>query len=197
MLRTRLGFSGEIRAAGDFLYDQLAFMHRVGIDAFRGLRQDHAGAVPPRARARCALSISRAPTGRKRSAICERPARTYPLGHEVSADDFYCPKCGKVVGKALPANEPHDRAWGIEMFPGHGQSKTAFQYPKRTLAPFCDARGRSPGATGQGSVRYFRRSVTQDDVIVSFEHLLLQFTRKISGSKMRPALLLRACSRGR
>ena len=34
MLRTRLGFQGEIRAVGDYLYDQLAFMHRVGIDAF-------------------------------------------------------------------------------------------------------------------------------------------------------------------
>ena len=34
MLRTRLGFTGEIRATGDFLYDQLAFMARVGIDAF-------------------------------------------------------------------------------------------------------------------------------------------------------------------
>ena len=34
LLRTRLAFQGEIRAVGDFLYDQLAFMHRVGIDAF-------------------------------------------------------------------------------------------------------------------------------------------------------------------
>lgn len=34
MLRTRMGFTGEIRAAGHYLYDQLAFMHRVGIDAF-------------------------------------------------------------------------------------------------------------------------------------------------------------------
>ena len=34
LLRTRLGFGGEIRASGDFLYDQLAFMHRVGIDGF-------------------------------------------------------------------------------------------------------------------------------------------------------------------
>jgi uncharacterized protein (DUF934 family) len=34
MLRTRLGFTGEIRAVGEFLYDQIAFMHRVGIDAF-------------------------------------------------------------------------------------------------------------------------------------------------------------------
>jgi uncharacterized protein (DUF934 family) len=34
MLRTRQGFEGEIRAAGHFLYDQIAFMRRVGIDAF-------------------------------------------------------------------------------------------------------------------------------------------------------------------
>jgi len=34
MLRTRLGFTGEIRAVGPYLYDQIAFMRRVGIDAF-------------------------------------------------------------------------------------------------------------------------------------------------------------------
>jgi uncharacterized protein (DUF934 family) len=34
LLRTRLRFSGEIRASGDFLYDQLAYMARVGFDAF-------------------------------------------------------------------------------------------------------------------------------------------------------------------
>ena len=34
LLRTRLRFKGEIRASGDFLYDQLAFMTRVGFDAF-------------------------------------------------------------------------------------------------------------------------------------------------------------------
>ena len=34
MLRTRLRFKGEIRAGGDFLYDQLAFLVRVGFDAF-------------------------------------------------------------------------------------------------------------------------------------------------------------------
>jgi uncharacterized protein (DUF934 family) len=34
MLRTRLGYRGEIRAAGDFLADQLAFMARVGFDGF-------------------------------------------------------------------------------------------------------------------------------------------------------------------
>ncbi len=39
MLRTRLGFKGEIRAVGHFLYDQLAFMARTGFDAFE-VRQD-------------------------------------------------------------------------------------------------------------------------------------------------------------
>lgn len=34
MLRTRMGFRGEIRASGHYLYDQLAFMARVGFDAF-------------------------------------------------------------------------------------------------------------------------------------------------------------------
>jgi uncharacterized protein (DUF934 family) len=34
LLRTRLKFAGEIRARGDFLYDQIAFLKRVGVDAF-------------------------------------------------------------------------------------------------------------------------------------------------------------------
>jgi uncharacterized protein (DUF934 family) len=34
LLRTRLGYANELRATGDFLYDQIAFMTRVGIDAF-------------------------------------------------------------------------------------------------------------------------------------------------------------------
>jgi uncharacterized protein (DUF934 family) len=34
LLRTRLKFAGEIRASGDFLYDQIAFLVRVGFDAF-------------------------------------------------------------------------------------------------------------------------------------------------------------------
>lgn len=33
-LRTRLGFTGEVRAVGDFLYDQLNYQHRVGFDAW-------------------------------------------------------------------------------------------------------------------------------------------------------------------
>jgi uncharacterized protein (DUF934 family) len=34
LLRTRLGFTGEIRAVGDFLYDQVNYQHRVGFDAW-------------------------------------------------------------------------------------------------------------------------------------------------------------------
>ena len=34
MLRTRLNYTGEIRAAGHFLYDQIAFLTRVGFDSF-------------------------------------------------------------------------------------------------------------------------------------------------------------------
>ncbi len=34
MLRTRLGFTGEIRAVGDFLYDQVNYQHRTGFNAW-------------------------------------------------------------------------------------------------------------------------------------------------------------------
>ena len=34
LLRTRFGFKGEIRAVGDFLYDQIAYQRRVGFDAW-------------------------------------------------------------------------------------------------------------------------------------------------------------------
>jgi uncharacterized protein (DUF934 family) len=34
MLRTRLGFTGQVRAMGDFLYDQIAYQKRVGFDAW-------------------------------------------------------------------------------------------------------------------------------------------------------------------
>ena len=34
MLRKRLGFKGEIRGSGHFLYDQIAFMDRSGFDAY-------------------------------------------------------------------------------------------------------------------------------------------------------------------
>jgi len=34
IFRTRLGFTGELRASGDVLPDQIAFMRQVGFDAF-------------------------------------------------------------------------------------------------------------------------------------------------------------------
>jgi uncharacterized protein (DUF934 family) len=34
MLRTRLGFTGQVRAVGDFIFDQLAYQRRVGFDAW-------------------------------------------------------------------------------------------------------------------------------------------------------------------
>lgn len=34
ILRTRLGYAGEIRAVGDFLFDQVNYQHRVGFDAW-------------------------------------------------------------------------------------------------------------------------------------------------------------------
>jgi uncharacterized protein (DUF934 family) len=34
ILRTRLNFKGEIRAVGDFLFDQVNYQHRVGFDAW-------------------------------------------------------------------------------------------------------------------------------------------------------------------
>ncbi len=34
LLRTRLGFKGEVRAMGDFLFDQIAYQKRVGFDAW-------------------------------------------------------------------------------------------------------------------------------------------------------------------
>ncbi|HBF97007.1 MAG TPA: oxidoreductase [Alphaproteobacteria bacterium] len=34
LLRERFGYKGELRAVGNVLFDQLAFMHRCGFDAF-------------------------------------------------------------------------------------------------------------------------------------------------------------------
>lgn len=34
MLRQRLNFTGEVRATGHFLYDQIAYMRRVGFNAW-------------------------------------------------------------------------------------------------------------------------------------------------------------------
>jgi uncharacterized protein (DUF934 family) len=64
MLRTRLGFEGEVRAAGDFLFDQIAFLARVGFDAFE-VRQDFALADFRRALGEISHPYQPAADGRK------------------------------------------------------------------------------------------------------------------------------------
>lgn len=53
VLRARLHFTGEIRATGHFLIDQIAFLQRVGVDAFD---------LPPHISIADALTASRAIT---------------------------------------------------------------------------------------------------------------------------------------
>ncbi|HVV63875.1 MAG TPA: DUF934 domain-containing protein [Rhizomicrobium sp.] len=64
MLRTRFGYRGEIRATGDFLYDQLAFMARVGFDAWEA-RQDFRLEDFRRAMGEITLAYQPAADGRK------------------------------------------------------------------------------------------------------------------------------------
>ncbi len=64
MLRTRFGYKGEIRAAGDFLYDQLAYMARTGFDAWE-VRQDFALADFQRAMSEMTDVYQPAADGRK------------------------------------------------------------------------------------------------------------------------------------
>lgn len=53
VLRTRMHFTGEIRAVGHFLIDQIAFLARVGVDAFD---------LPPHVTIADAIAASRAIT---------------------------------------------------------------------------------------------------------------------------------------
>jgi uncharacterized protein (DUF934 family) len=64
MLRTRFGYKGEIRATGDFLFDQIAFMARTGFDAWE-VRQDFTLDDFHRAMAEITAPYQPAPDGRK------------------------------------------------------------------------------------------------------------------------------------
>jgi uncharacterized protein (DUF934 family) len=64
MLRTRFGYQGEIRAAGDFLFDQIAFMARTGFDAWE-VRQDFTLDDFRRAMGEITAPYQPAPDGRK------------------------------------------------------------------------------------------------------------------------------------
>ncbi|HVZ91923.1 MAG TPA: DUF934 domain-containing protein [Rhizomicrobium sp.] len=74
MLRTRFGYAGEVRATGDFLYDQLAFMARVGFDAWE-VRQDFALEDFRRAMGEITLAYQPAADGRR----TVRELRSFPL----------------------------------------------------------------------------------------------------------------------
>lgn len=45
LLRSRYGFTGEIRAIGGFITDQVFYLHRVGVDAFELKDQDQLNAA--------------------------------------------------------------------------------------------------------------------------------------------------------
>lgn len=65
-LREQLGFTGEIRAVGNVLRDQLLFMQRCGIDTFE-LESDHAAADFQQAITE--ISVFYQPTGDGRSPV--------------------------------------------------------------------------------------------------------------------------------
>ena len=46
LLRTRLGYKGEIRVTGHVLKDQVAFFARVGVDSFRSSPSGHRNRCP-------------------------------------------------------------------------------------------------------------------------------------------------------
>ncbi len=64
MLRTRFDYKGEIRAIGDFLFDQIAFMARTGFDAWE-VRQDFTLDDFQRALTEITTPYQPAPDGRK------------------------------------------------------------------------------------------------------------------------------------
>jgi len=47
LLRDRYGFTGEIRARGDFIRDQVYFLGRVGVNAFEPTNTSHLDALLP------------------------------------------------------------------------------------------------------------------------------------------------------
>ncbi len=60
LLRERLGYTGELRAAGQVYIDQIPFMLRCGFDSFASTQQGFAEAL---AKARTLFSVVYQPTG--------------------------------------------------------------------------------------------------------------------------------------
>jgi uncharacterized protein (DUF934 family) len=68
LLRDRYGYTGELRAVGDVLLEQLHYMHRVGFDAFTVDNDDAVGAWET---ALADLSVWYQPTNDGRASIIE------------------------------------------------------------------------------------------------------------------------------
>jgi uncharacterized protein (DUF934 family) len=68
LLRDRYGYTGELRAVGDVLLEQLHFMHRVGFDAF--LIKDN-DAIEAWQTALADISVWYQPTGDGRPSVIE------------------------------------------------------------------------------------------------------------------------------
>ena len=64
LLRERLGYTGELRAAGQVYIDQIPFMLRCGFDSFASAQKGFAEAL---AKARSLFSVVYQPTGDGRS----------------------------------------------------------------------------------------------------------------------------------
>lgn len=71
LLRERLGFTGELRATGDVLYDQLLIMTRAGFTAFEVKKAADAAAF---GRALASYSVFYQPTGDGRATVREARA---------------------------------------------------------------------------------------------------------------------------
>jgi len=92
LLRERYGYTGELRAVGQVLRDQLLFMHRCGFDAYEIARTD-AAEVWRKALAEISVFYQ---------ATCgDRPR--YPFPH--SAVDAPSPACGRGKGPVAKRRE--------------------------------------------------------------------------------------------
>lgn len=75
LLRERLGYSGELRAAGQVYIDQIPFMLRCGFDSFASAQKGFAEAV---AKARSLFSVVYQPTGDGRATASQLRLKARP-----------------------------------------------------------------------------------------------------------------------
>ena len=75
LLRERLGYTGELRAAGQVYIDQIPFMLRCGFDSFASAQKDFAEAV---AKARSLFSVVYQPTGDGRATASQLRLKARP-----------------------------------------------------------------------------------------------------------------------